>query len=69
MKKFLLILAAAFILTSCASIHESDFLNHDTMYRNWDHLKFSWGLTDPTSELHKQVIAEDWWGLPTKVSD
>ncbi len=69
MKKLLLILVATFILSGCISIHESDFLNHDTMYRSWDHLKFSWGLTKPTPDLHEQVLAEDWWGLPRKVID
>ncbi len=71
--KNLFIILIVFLFLSCASVSEkaekSDFWKHDSMYLNWSHLKFSWGLTEPTNELHRQSTAEGWWGLEVEVSE
>ena len=66
MKKFFLVLIGAMFLLSCGGIaKESEFWKHDTMYRNTDHLKFSWsGYKAPTQQTQKMSQTEDWWGIP-----
>ena len=61
-----IIIIAIIILAGCASIRDSEFLQHDTMYKNFDHMKFSMGFTDPAA-VHEQSESEGWWGIPQKV--
>ena len=64
MKKLFLVLIAGFFLSSCGTAaQQSEFWKHDTIYKNWDHLKFSWfGYKNPTKETGKTSQAEKWWG-------
>jgi len=64
---FLLVLTAIF-LSGCGSLaKESEFWQHSTMYRNWDHMKFSAvGYKNPTHETAKKSQVQDWWGIPVE---
>ena len=43
MKKLILVLLTALFLAGCGTAaKESEFWEHGTMYRNWNHLRFSW---------------------------
>ena len=66
MKKLFLVLIMAMFLLGCGgSAKKSEFWEHDTMYRNMDHLKFSWkGYKSPTPKTQKMSQTEDWWGIP-----
>jgi len=68
MKKLFLLLIVAMFLLSCGGIaKESEFWQHDTMFRNMDHLKFSWsGYKNPTSETGNKSETQNWWGTPIK---
>ena len=68
MKKFLLVLIGSMFLLGCGgSAKISEFWQHDTMYKNTDHLKFSWsGYKNPTNQTQEMSQEEDWWGIPIK---
>jgi hypothetical protein len=63
-KLILLILMASFIFGCGAAARQSEYWQHDSMYRNFDHLKFSWfGYQNPTAETAKQSVDQNWWGI------
>ena len=65
-KLFLLALIGLFFSGCGAGIQRSEFLKHDTMYKNWDHLIYSWwGHRNPTDETQKKSQEQGWWGIPT----
>ena len=42
----------------------SEYLQHDNMYKNWDHMKFSlFGPDKATSEDLEKSIEQQWWGF------
>ena len=65
MKKLILIALASAFLMSCGQLAtRSEFWQHDTMYKNWDHMKFSWfGYKNPTSEDLQKAADQHWWGI------
>ena len=64
MKKGVLLIILVLFLASCSSFQQSEYLQHDTMYKNWDHMKFSWfGHNNPSPEVAKQAQEEGWWGI------
>jgi hypothetical protein len=65
MKKVIVLIMMAFFLASCSgSLVQSEFMDHDTMYRNWDHLKFSWfGYRNATVEDGQKSLDQQWWGF------
>ncbi len=64
MKKFLLLAAFGFLLSGCSSLSESEFWKHDSLYKNWDHLKYSWGSYKKCApEDAKKGQEQDWWGM------
>ena len=69
MKRLLVILALAAFLAGCGTAaKESQFWEHDTMYRNWDHLKYSWGGYEKADvSAAQQTTEEDWWGIPQEI--
>ncbi len=63
MKKLFFLLGVALLVASCSSGTVSEFAKHDKMYKNWDHMKYSWwGYRNPSEETMKQSIDEGWWG-------
>jgi len=52
-------------LSGCgAAARESGFYEHSTMYRNYDHLKFSMcGYKKIDPQEVRQSKEQDWWGI------
>jgi hypothetical protein len=65
MKKAIVLMFFALFLASCSgTLKQSEFLEHDTMYKNWDHMKFSWfGYKNQTDEDSKHSMEQGWWGF------
>ena len=56
MKKLVFLLLVMFLLAGCSS-------THDSIYKDWDHIKFSWwGYKNPTAEVAKKSDDGGWWG-------
>jgi hypothetical protein len=68
MKKLLgLLVVGMLILAGCASMKGSEWYNHETHYKNLDHLKYSWfGYQTPTPESGKKSQEQKWWGEPVQ---
>lgn len=68
MKKILLIAMLFLFLSGCGqAVRESGFYSHDTHYKDWDHLWFSWhGYKDMTAKDAKESKDDMWWGLPVE---
>ena len=68
MKKFFLLLIMGLFLSGCgAAAKQSELWQHDTMYKNTDHLKFScWQFKKPTLETLKKSQEQGWWGIPVE---
>ena len=66
MKKWLLILMMAAFLAGCGSAAErSEFWKHPTMYKNWEHMGYSWSGYKNTGPTDVQKTQEqNWWGIP-----
>jgi len=73
MKKLLLVGLCLFFLSGCAAMHESEFLQHDSLYKNFDHGVFSiensFGafrhyVTLPEDAVMSQE--QGWWGIDTQ---
>ncbi len=64
MKKLLAVLMLGLFLYGCgAAAKQSGYWEHDSHFKNWDHLKFSlWGYTNPTAETLKKSQEQGWWG-------
>jgi hypothetical protein len=64
MKRLIAVMMMAIFLSGCgAAARESGFYDHDTMYKNWDHLKFSiCGYKNPDSKAIEESRVEEWWG-------
>lgn len=65
MKRVIVVLLGVFFLFGCgAAARESGFYEHDTVYRNGDHFKFSTiGYTEVTPKKAEMSKAQDWWGI------
>ncbi|MBN1277009.1 MAG: hypothetical protein JXA35_05915 [Deltaproteobacteria bacterium] len=69
MKKLLFLLAGiGFLMSGCGELaRQSEFWEHDTAYRNFDHLGFSWcGYKKPTAETQIKSQEQQWWGIPVE---
>jgi len=65
MKVLLLAMAVLFLVGCGATVRNSEFYDHQTHYKSFDHLRFSWwGHKDVTKEDVKNSTDENWWGLP-----
>lgn len=55
-------------LSGCgAAARQSEFYEHNTMYRNGNHLLFSiYGYNQVDSKEVRQSKAQDWWGIPVE---
>ena len=59
MKKLIVLLFVGLLLAGCSP----EFYKHDSVYKNWDHIKFSWwGYKNPTAADAKMSDQEGWWG-------
>lgn len=65
MKKLVVLIILATCLGGCGkSAVMSGYYEHNSMYRNWDHMKFSWfGYKNPTAEDPKKAADQQWWGI------
>jgi len=66
MKKLLVVgIVLALFTMGCGHLAtESEFYEHDSMYKNWDHMKFSlWGYDDPTAQTAEMSDEQGWWGI------
>ena len=59
MKKLIVLLFMVLLLSGCSD----EFLAHDTLFKDWDHVKFSWGgYKSPTAEHVQMSNERGWWG-------
>jgi len=65
MKKLIVLIFMVLFLASCSQqFSRSEFLQHDTMYKNWDHMKFSLAGPDvATSQDVEKSMDQQWWGI------
>ncbi|MBW2150928.1 MAG: hypothetical protein JRH18_04620 [Deltaproteobacteria bacterium] len=69
MRNLVLLLSCVVLLSSCTVAKETQFAEHNTLFRNWDHLKFSlWGYKQPSEETYRKTIEQGWWGEPIPYS-
>lgn len=63
-RKLLILLAVCACGAGCGtSASQSGIWEHETLYRDWDHLRFSWGgHKDVSNEDVRKSTAEGWWG-------
>ena len=61
----LAIMAISLFIMGCGqSAVRSEFWQHDSVYRNWDHMTYSWfGHNNPTAEHHQKSNEQNWWGI------
>ncbi|MBW1779568.1 MAG: hypothetical protein JRL30_02405 [Deltaproteobacteria bacterium] len=69
MRKWILpALLSLFIFGCGTAAKQSELWEHSTVYKNWDHLAFSWcGYKNPTLETGKKSSEQGWWGIPVKM--
>jgi hypothetical protein len=65
MKKLLALLFLGVFLMGCgAAATQSEFWQHSSMYKNWDHMRYSLtGYTNPTAETGEMSQDQGWWGI------
>ncbi len=63
-KVFLMLVMSGFLFGCGAAATQSEFWKHDSMYKNWDHTKFSWsGYRSPVKEDQRKSMEQGWWGI------
>ena len=69
MKKTIVTFMLALFLAGCSgTLQQSEFMEHDSMWKNWDHMKFSvFGYRNPTEEDRQKSIEQGWWGFEVPV--
>lgn len=65
MKRVFLVLLGVMFLYGCgAAARESGFYEHNTMYKSWDHFKYSaWGYKQSDPKAAQLTKEQDWWGV------
>ncbi len=68
MKKAFVILMSVVLFSGCgAAARESGFYDHSTMYKSWDHMKFSiYDYKEVSPDEAKKSQEEGWWGIAVK---
>jgi hypothetical protein len=68
MKKFFFVAMAVLFLAGCGTAaKESAYYEHNTHYRNWEHLKFSiCGYQNIDKKDVQESQKECWWGIPVE---
>lgn len=69
MKRWFLVMMAVLFLAGCgASARESGYYEHNTLYKSWDHMKFSWGDYKNADQKDGQKSKDEgWWGVTVQV--
>ncbi len=69
MKKAIFIGILAMLLIGCGhAAKDSEWSEHKTQYKNWDHTKFSlWGYRNPTPGDLKKSQEQGWWGSEVSI--
>jgi hypothetical protein len=69
MKRWLAVLLVALFFSGCgAAARESEYYKHGTLYKSWDHLKFSTcGYWKPTAKDVQKSREQEWWGKTVEV--
>jgi hypothetical protein len=64
MRKPLFLLITVLFLFGCASLKDSEFLEHETMFKSGSHMSFSiWGYKNPSAAWQKLSDEQEWWGI------
>jgi len=65
MKKLLIAWVIIMLCGCCgATIKESEFFKHDSVYKDWSHLGFSWiGYRNIDQYDVNKSKARNWWGI------
>ena len=68
MKKLFAVILMLLFLSGCgAAARQSEFYEHNSMYRTGDHLLFSvYGYKNVDSKEVQQSNAQVWWGIPVE---
>jgi hypothetical protein len=68
MRKWLGVLLVVLFLSGCgAAAKESEFWQHDSVYKNNDHMYFSWWeFKKPTERTGMLSDQQKWWGVPVE---
>ena len=68
MKKIIMAVFMGLFLFGCGSTAQrSEFWKHDSVYKDWDHMKFSlFGFENPTDETAEKSEEQGWWGISVK---
>ncbi len=54
------------ILTILIAVCSSEFYKHDSVFKDWDHVQFSWwDYQNPTAEHAKMPAQRECWGEET----
>ena len=69
MKKAIFIGILTMLLIGCGhAAKDSEWSEHKTQYKNWDHTKFSlWGYRNPTPGDLKKSQEQGWWGSEVSI--
>ena len=65
MKKFIVLALLGIFVAGCGqSAVQSEFWKHDTVYKNWDHMKYSWfGYRNSKGDNAAKSDEQGWWGI------
>jgi hypothetical protein len=65
MKRWFFLLMVTLVLSGCGQLaRESEFWDHNSMYKDWGHLCFSMvGYTDCNAENAIKSKRDGWWGI------
>lgn len=71
MKRLFVVMMTALFLSGCgAAARESGYFEHNTLYKNWEHLKFSVSGYNKVDQKEAMLSKEQgWWGLTVERSD
>jgi hypothetical protein len=59
LKNLVFLIILTIFLAGCSS----EFYKHDSIYKDWNHVKFSWWeYENPTAEHAKMSAERGWWG-------
>ena len=59
-----MLLLAAFIAGCGQAARQSELWQHDSFYKDWGHLAFSWGgYKSNSADLAQRSQDQGWWGI------